>query len=152
MTGAVPARLAFVVAAMDPQPGSFALEIGDGAAADLVAARVGPAGTVRVAGTPHSVTGVFDLVYCIDVPAFRDGDAAAPAAVAALMRPGGQLWVFDEAPPGISTGPLSMSISAALSRSGFAIVDMLEEDRTIALCAAVAGRPAGHDWRDSPRA
>ncbi|MEE2031578.1 class I SAM-dependent methyltransferase [Rhodococcus chondri] len=139
MTDTIPARLAFVIAAMNPQPGSFALEIGSGIAADLVAARVGPVGTVRVAETPHSVTGAFDLVYCIDVPLFRDDGTAAPAAVASLLRPGGQLWVFDEPPSGISTGPLSMNISAALARSGFVIVDMIEEGRTIGLCATVSG-------------
>ncbi|MBH0118010.1 class I SAM-dependent methyltransferase [Rhodococcus sp. NPDC003382] len=160
---AVPDRIAFAVEAMAPRPGMRVLEIGcgGGVAVSLVHERIGPDGTIlgvdgsatqidrarrrneaaagvelRVARFPDVDGGPFDLIFAIDVPAFRSGDPAVPAAAAALLRPGGELWVFDEPPPGTATGPISMRISALLSEAGFAIVDMVERGRTVGVLAA----------------
>ena len=160
---AVPDRIVFAVEAMAPRPGTRVLEIGcgGGVAVALVRERIGPEGTIfgidrsptridrarrrnpgtgvelRVARFPDLPTDdSFDLIFAIDVPAFRAGDPAVAAAAAPLLRPGGELWVFDEPPPGTATGPVSMRISALLSEAGFAIVDMVERGRTVGVLAA----------------
>ncbi|WP_238071913.1 SAM-dependent methyltransferase [Rhodococcus zopfii] len=166
MTG-IPDRVAFAVEAMAPRPGTRVLEIGcgGGLAVALVRERIGPHGTIlgvdrsatqidrarrrnregpgvelRVARFPDLADcGPFDLIFAIDVPAFRSGSPAVPAAAAALLRPGGELWVFDEPPPGTATGPISMRISALLAAAGYAIVDMVERGRTVGVLAAPIG-------------
>ena len=84
--------------------------------------RIRETGTVR---TAHSV-----------IPSFTNPNNLSIATGRALLRPGGELWVFDEPPPGTATGPISMRISALLSEAGFAIVDMVERGRTVGVLAA----------------
>ncbi|MDM7486920.1 class I SAM-dependent methyltransferase [Rhodococcus sp. GXMU-t2271] len=169
MSGTVPARIAFAVEAMDPQPGSDVLEIGcgGGVALALVCERLRGRGCVvgvdrsatqidrarrrnrdgldaglaelRVGEFPGvDLPGSFDLVFAVNVPSFRSDDPAAPTAVASLLRPTGELWVFDEPPPGLAVGPVSMRISALLARCGYAIVDIVEGGRTVGVRAAPA--------------
>ncbi|MFZ2526785.1 MAG: methyltransferase domain-containing protein [Rhodococcus sp. (in: high G+C Gram-positive bacteria)] len=80
--------------------------------------------------------GSFDLIFAIGVPAFRAADPSVPESAATLLAPGGELWVFDEPPPGVATGPTSMRISTLLSSAGFAIVDIVERGRTVGVLAA----------------
>lgn len=127
----------FALEVMDPRPGARVLEIGTGIAAPAVASLVAPHGSIRSAPDPRGVRGEFDLVYAIGVPAFRGDDPSDVAVVAPLLTRAGQFWVFDEPDRGSATGPLSMAVSALLSRGGFAIVDMLERGRWIAVLAAV---------------
>ncbi|WP_435277946.1 SAM-dependent methyltransferase [Rhodococcus yananensis] len=102
------------------------------------------AGTVelRTAAFPGLADGTrpFDLIFAICVPVFRSGDPAVPAAIVPLLRPGGELWVFDEPPRASATGPISMRISAALSVAGFAIVDIVEHGRTVGVLATIGRR------------
>lgn len=79
--------------------------------------------------------GPFDLIFAIGVPAFRSGDPAVPAAAATRLRAGGELWVFDEPPPGVTTGPLSMRISTAVAMAGLAVVDIVERGRVVGVLA-----------------
>lgn len=124
----------FVLDVADLRPGVSILVVGDADVADVVAARVGPlARAATLADLPRAE---FDCIVTVRVPELRSAQGARTSALADRLRAGGQLWVVDEAAPGESTGPRSMSVSAALSRGGFVIVDMLERAPLVGVLAA----------------
>ena len=132
-------RAAFAVEVTDPQPGCSVLLIGAKTAADAFAVRVGQGGVIRTSVTWADATGASDLVCAFGVPEFRGSYVSRLAGITDLLRPAGQLWVFDSAGHGDSAGSLSMQISTTLARAGLAIVDILEGRCVIALCAMVKG-------------
>lgn len=127
----------FALDVLELEPGMSVLVLGDGRVSDAIAVQVGSRGRVQVAATPADTpTSEFDRICAVSVPDFRSGAPAPVAALASRLRVDGQLWVIDEAPPGESTGPRSMSVSATLARCGFALVDMLERGPLVAIRVA----------------
>lgn len=154
-TGAAPVPGSFELDAMQLRARSDILVFGSVAAADAVAARVGPLAAVSGAqwsgaqwsgarwsgarwwspAERDAPAGGFD-----HVGAFGGGtcllDAATLTALADLLNRAGQLWLFDRPAADEPPGAWSMRVSTALTHAGFAIVDIVERDGVTGVCAA----------------